>query len=73
VSAREDDGQPLIQVTGGHPDATELAALTAVVLLVQANSSAADPRADGGARTPVRWRRLERQAGFDGPRSWRRV
>ncbi|MFC5906584.1 acyl-CoA carboxylase subunit epsilon [Streptacidiphilus monticola] len=64
--------QPLVQIVKGELDAEELAALTAV-LMVRA-AAAAEPRFAHGhrhARPQVRWRRLERTAGYRSPVSWR--
>jgi Acyl-CoA carboxylase epsilon subunit len=57
-------GDPL-RVVKGEPTAEELAALTVVLLVL-----AARPGGATGRRAVARWHRLERVAGFEGPRTW---
>ncbi|NGO68940.1 acyl-CoA carboxylase subunit epsilon [Streptomyces boncukensis] len=62
---------PLFRVLRGQPDAAELAALTAV-LLVRAAAEGADPDdLSRRHRAAARWARPERERGFEGPRTWR--
>ncbi|MFD3976275.1 acyl-CoA carboxylase epsilon subunit [Streptomyces cyaneofuscatus] len=65
-----DPAQPLIQVVRGVPDATDLAALTAVLLarVRPAGAGHGDPR--GRTRSVARWSRPDRRAPFAGPRTW---
>ncbi|GAA0487065.1 acyl-CoA carboxylase epsilon subunit [Streptomyces olivaceiscleroticus] len=60
----------LVRVEKGEASEEELAALTAV-LLARAAHRPADIPAQPYA-TAARWRRLERQRGFHGARSWQR-
>ncbi|MFE5301566.1 acyl-CoA carboxylase epsilon subunit [Streptomyces sp. NPDC056632] len=68
-----------LRIEKGSPDATELAALTAVLLARTAALSGAGAEADAepgeGAdprsRRTARWRRLERRTRTGTPRSWR--
>ncbi|MEU8538744.1 acyl-CoA carboxylase epsilon subunit [Streptomyces sp. NPDC048717] len=59
----------LFRVEKGHAEPEELAALTAI-LLARATARPAEPAYAAG-RTPVGWRRLEREGGFRAPHSWR--
>ncbi len=65
------DTQSFLRVEKGSPEDEELAALTAVLLVLMAAMGAelADP--SRGHRSVARWRRPERMQGFQGPRSWR--
>lgn len=58
----------LLRVEKGHAEPEELAAITAV-LLARAAARQAEPAHP--RRTPVGWRRLERENGFRAPHSWR--
>lgn len=61
--------QHILRVRRGNPRPEELAALTAALLT---RLAVAGP--DSGPvrrRSPAGWRRPERAAMFDGPRSWR--
>jgi hypothetical protein len=58
----------LLRVEKGHAEPEELAAITAV-LLARAAARPAQPAYT--RRTPVGWRRLERENGFVAPHSWR--
>ncbi|MEV6655080.1 acyl-CoA carboxylase epsilon subunit [Streptomyces sp. NPDC051219] len=59
-----------IRVEKGSPDAEELAALTALVLaLAAADADQGSDSAPNEQRT-AGWRRLDRQSGFRGPRTW---
>ncbi|MFI8829073.1 acyl-CoA carboxylase epsilon subunit [Streptomyces sp. NPDC053431] len=69
-----------LRIEKGSPDATELAALTAVLLARTAALTGPDaeagtdhPGEDTGAhgRRTARWRRLERRTRAGTPRSWR--
>ncbi|MFF4324370.1 acyl-CoA carboxylase subunit epsilon [Streptomyces sp. NPDC001568] len=68
-----DPQQPghLIRVVKGHPDAEELAALTAVVLARAAASEGMHGGTAGGGPALAVWRRPDRVRGFLGPRTWR--
>ncbi|WP_455360097.1 acyl-CoA carboxylase epsilon subunit [Streptomyces sp. SYSU K21746] len=59
-----------IRVEKGSPDAAELAALTAVVLALAAAGADQDGDSDRNERRTAGWRRLDRQSGFRGPRTW---
>lgn len=62
--------ETLFRVEAGAPDATELAALTAVLL---ARAAAREPRTpQAPAPAPARWRRSARAPRHDLPPSWRR-
>ncbi|MEV5975235.1 acyl-CoA carboxylase epsilon subunit [Streptomyces sp. NPDC051921] len=66
-----------LRIEKGSPDATELAALTAVLLARTAALTGQDADADPGegtdprGRRTARWRRLERRTRTGTPRSWR--
>ncbi|GGU17048.1 acyl-CoA carboxylase subunit epsilon [Streptomyces lateritius] len=67
------DGQceQLIRVVKGSPTPGELAALTAV-LMSRAAAACVEPDDTARRQQAVAlWRRPDRVAGFDGPRSWR--
>ncbi|MER7208113.1 acyl-CoA carboxylase subunit epsilon [Streptosporangium sp. NPDC000239] len=69
----EPHDRTLLRVRRGRPTAEELTAITAV-LLACARRKRDLPR-DGlppGAEANARWRRPERTAVFEDPRSWRR-
>jgi len=69
VTPSEPD-EALFRVEAGAPDATELAALTAVLL---ARAAAREPRTpQAPAPAPARWRRSARAPRYDLPPSWRR-
>ncbi|MBH1933930.1 acyl-CoA carboxylase subunit epsilon [Streptomyces sp. AV19] len=58
----------LVRVEKGQAGPEELAAVTAVLL---ARASAGDAATiPAPRRSPARWRRLERSAGFTAPHSW---
>ncbi|MBT2445265.1 acyl-CoA carboxylase subunit epsilon [Streptomyces sp. ISL-36] len=64
-------GEQLVRVVKGNPSAEELAALTAVLM---SRAAAACVQPDDTARRQqavALWRRPDRVAGFDGPRTWR--
>ncbi|GAB2593843.1 hypothetical protein GCM10027168_28180 [Streptomyces capparidis] len=61
TTEREDgEGQPVLRVVRGAPDATELAAVAAVLAMVAGRGGGGEE--DGGhtARRPARWRREDR-------------
>ncbi|MFD3701221.1 acyl-CoA carboxylase epsilon subunit [Streptomyces sp. NPDC058646] len=60
----------LLRIEKGSPDASELAALTAVLLARAAAAGAEPDDVSRRQRAVARWRRPERAAGFAGPRSW---
>ncbi|MET9075764.1 acyl-CoA carboxylase epsilon subunit [Streptomyces sp. NPDC004232] len=64
---------PVLRIEKGSPDATELAALTAVLLARAAAVNPEQEHAEGPepARRTARWRRLERRTRAGTPRSWR--
>ncbi|MFF3429876.1 acyl-CoA carboxylase epsilon subunit [Streptomyces sp. NPDC002602] len=61
----------LLRIVRGNPSPEELAALTAI-LLARAAGAGVEPD-DVARRQQVvaLWRRPDRVAGFDGPRTWR--
>ncbi|MFF8996589.1 acyl-CoA carboxylase subunit epsilon [Streptomyces achromogenes] len=60
--------QPLfMRVEKGDPDTFELSALTTVLY---ARLAAAQEEPRESERPSARWRRLEREPGFRGPRTW---
>ncbi|MFB4424421.1 acyl-CoA carboxylase subunit epsilon [Streptomyces sp. QL37] len=63
--------QELLRVERGHPDAEELAALTAV-LLVRTAAVRDTATVHGPSPAGARWRRPERTPAFANPRAWRR-
>ncbi|MEV5613919.1 acyl-CoA carboxylase epsilon subunit [Streptomyces sp. NPDC052225] len=67
-----DHSGPVLRIEKGNPDATELAALTAV-LLARAAGTLEHAYAEGDEPAPrtARWRRLERRTRAGTPRSWR--
>jgi len=64
----------LLRVERGHGEPEELAALAVVLLARRSRAAVAygEP-ASGVPRMTALWRRPERAAGFDGPRTWRRA
>lgn len=62
-----DVNRDCLLVVRGTPSPQEVAALTVVLL-----AAAAGPEEETGPRSPepARWRRLERVAGFENPRTW---
>ncbi|MET9956851.1 acyl-CoA carboxylase epsilon subunit [Streptomyces sp. NPDC006339] len=71
-----DAAATFLRIEKGNPDATELAALTAVLLARTAALADAAPAADetsehAPVRRTARWRRLERRTRTGTPRSWR--
>ncbi|MGP3922543.1 MULTISPECIES: acyl-CoA carboxylase epsilon subunit [unclassified Streptomyces] len=70
--ATEPEEHQLIRIAKGNPNATELAALTAV-LLARTAAVGADPDDLSRPRRAVaHWARPEREPGFTGPRTWQR-
>ncbi|MFF8379985.1 acyl-CoA carboxylase subunit epsilon [Streptomyces sp. NPDC015661] len=61
----------LVRVDRGNPGPEELAALTAALVVRRAREAASDAPS-ARRRDAARWRRPERAAMFEGPRSWRR-
>ncbi|MEU6918099.1 acyl-CoA carboxylase subunit epsilon [Streptomyces olindensis] len=61
------DGQVLLRIEKGDPDAHEVAAVTAA-LLQRLTARPAEP--DPPCRARAGWRRPERSPGFRGPRTW---
>lgn len=64
----------LLRVERGHAEPEELAALAVVLLARRSRAAAAYGEPGSGVpRVTALWRRPERAAGFDGPRTWRRA
>ncbi|MFF6782501.1 acyl-CoA carboxylase epsilon subunit [Streptomyces sp. NPDC012510] len=61
----------LIRVEKGSPDVEEIAALTAVVLALATADADQDGHDTPNEQRTAGWRRLDRQSGFTGPRTWR--
>ncbi|WP_245654431.1 acyl-CoA carboxylase epsilon subunit [Streptomyces violens] len=68
VNPADTSDRSLVRVEKGEASEEELAALTAVLLARAAHRPAALPAQPHA--TAARWRRLERQRGFRGARSW---
>ncbi|MBT2507439.1 acyl-CoA carboxylase subunit epsilon [Streptomyces sp. ISL-98] len=62
---------PLVRIEKGNPAPEELAALTAVLLARVLGPDVEPDDQARGRRAVAHWRRPERVAGFDGPRTWR--
>ncbi|MFH8937571.1 acyl-CoA carboxylase subunit epsilon [Streptomyces griseosporeus] len=63
--------ETFLRIEKGSPDATELAALTSVLLARAAVLANAGEETEQTPRRTAGWRRLERRSRAGTPRSWR--